>query len=139
MNILFLLGFAIVLGFLGSFVFKKVKIPQVVGYIVIGVILGESFFKTTAAYAEEKRRSSLPGFRMAQWVVYTMVTVAFLFSIGGETAWRQLFEMPSLKGVLNLLVAIMDTLFSTKGLAALGSCLIINSAVGLFLYRLINL
>ncbi len=44
MDILLLLGIAIFLGTLGGKIFQRLKIPQVVGYIVIGLLLGKSFF-----------------------------------------------------------------------------------------------
>jgi Kef-type K+ transport system membrane component KefB/CBS domain-containing protein len=44
MNILLLVGIAIFFGTSGGKIFQKLKIPQVVGYIIIGVLLGESFF-----------------------------------------------------------------------------------------------
>ncbi len=42
MDILLILGIAISGGFLGAKLFRAIKIPQVVGYIIIGVILGVS-------------------------------------------------------------------------------------------------
>jgi Kef-type K+ transport system membrane component KefB/predicted transcriptional regulator len=42
LNALFLLGLALSLGTIGGRVFQKLKIPQVVGYIVIGILLGGS-------------------------------------------------------------------------------------------------
>ncbi|MBU1106688.1 MAG: cation:proton antiporter [Candidatus Riflebacteria bacterium] len=44
-NLLFLIGFAIILGTLGARLFQKLKIPQVVGFIAMGVLIGESGFK----------------------------------------------------------------------------------------------
>ncbi|MBU1043044.1 MAG: cation:proton antiporter [Candidatus Omnitrophica bacterium] len=41
-NLLLLTGISIFLGTFGGKLFKKLKIPQVVGYIVVGVILGQS-------------------------------------------------------------------------------------------------
>lgn len=45
LNILLLLGLALFGGVLGGRLFQKLHIPQVVGYIVIGIIIGESFLK----------------------------------------------------------------------------------------------
>jgi len=42
LNALFLLGLALSLGTIGGRIFQKLKIPQVVGYIVIGILLGGS-------------------------------------------------------------------------------------------------
>ncbi len=42
-NIILLLGIALFGGTLGGKLFQKIRIPQVVGYIIIGIILGEMF------------------------------------------------------------------------------------------------
>jgi Kef-type K+ transport system membrane component KefB len=44
LNILLLMGIAIFGGTLGARLFKRIRFPQVVGYIVIGLIFGESCF-----------------------------------------------------------------------------------------------
>jgi len=45
LNILFLLGLALFGGTIGGRLFQKFRIPQVVGYIAIGVVIGESGLK----------------------------------------------------------------------------------------------
>ncbi len=45
LNVLFLLGLALFFGTIGGRLFKKLKIPQVVGYIAIGILIGESGLK----------------------------------------------------------------------------------------------
>ena len=44
-NILCLIGFALFFGTIGGRLFQKLHIPQVVGYIIIGIIIGESGLK----------------------------------------------------------------------------------------------
>lgn len=44
-NLIFLLGIILLLGAMGGRLFQKIKIPQVVGYIVIGIIIGQSGFQ----------------------------------------------------------------------------------------------
>lgn len=44
-HIIFLLGLMMFFGSFGGRIFQKLKIPQVVGYIVIGIIIGASGFK----------------------------------------------------------------------------------------------
>ena len=44
-SILFVLGFSIVGGLLGASFFQKLRIPQVVGFIVIGLIVGDNGLK----------------------------------------------------------------------------------------------
>ncbi len=41
-NILLLIGMAIFVGTIGGRIFQKIKFPQVVGYIIIGIIIGRS-------------------------------------------------------------------------------------------------
>lgn len=45
LNVLFLLGLALFGGTIGGRLFQKLRIPQVVGYITIGIIIGESGLK----------------------------------------------------------------------------------------------
>ena len=49
-NLILLLGFILLLGALGGRLFQKLKIPQVVGYIVIGILLGQSGFQILFRY-----------------------------------------------------------------------------------------
>ena len=44
-NLILLLGLIMFLGALGGRLFQKLRIPQVVGYIVIGVFIGQSGFQ----------------------------------------------------------------------------------------------
>lgn len=45
MGLLTIIGLCIFCGVIGAWVFQKLHVPQVVGYIVIGVIIGESGFQ----------------------------------------------------------------------------------------------
>lgn len=97
--------------------------------------LGEAFFQSASAYAEDKRRSPLWGFRLFQWVIYGLILGAFLLSIGGKDAWHDLLLNPSGKMFTHFLLNFIGTLFSSKGLAALGSYLIVNLVTGFLFYR----
>ena len=44
-QIVFLIGVIMFFGAIGGKLFQKLKIPQVVGYIVIGIIIGSSGFQ----------------------------------------------------------------------------------------------
>lgn len=48
-NLILLLGLIMFLGAIGGRLFQKLKIPQVVGYIVIGVLIGQSGFQLLSA------------------------------------------------------------------------------------------
>jgi len=45
LNLLFLLGLVLFGGTVGGYLFQKLRIPQVVGYITIGILIGQSGFK----------------------------------------------------------------------------------------------
>jgi Kef-type K+ transport system membrane component KefB len=45
MGVLFILGLGLFGGLLGAWFFQKIHVPQVIGYIVIGVLIGEGGFK----------------------------------------------------------------------------------------------
>lgn len=55
-NILLLLGIAIFLGATGGKLFQRLRIPQVVGYIVIGLVLGQTGFGFIDAEVVEEMR-----------------------------------------------------------------------------------
>ena len=42
LNVLFLLGLILFIGVMGARTFQRMKIPQVVGYIIAGILLGRS-------------------------------------------------------------------------------------------------
>ena len=48
-NLILLLGIILLLGALGGRLFQKIKIPQVVGYIVIGILIGQSGFQVLSS------------------------------------------------------------------------------------------
>lgn len=48
-NLILMLGLIMFLGALGGRLFQKLKIPQVVGYIVIGILIGQSGFQVLSA------------------------------------------------------------------------------------------
>ena len=43
LNTILVIGIAVFGGTIGAHLFQKLRIPQVVGYVVIGLIIGESF------------------------------------------------------------------------------------------------
>ena len=44
-GVLFILGIGVFAGILGAWFFQKIKVPQVMGYVTIGILLGMSGFK----------------------------------------------------------------------------------------------
>lgn len=68
-----LLGIIMFAGAFGGWIFKKLKIPQVVGYIVIGIIIGSSGFRILE-----------PGVISAMDPVSTVALSLIGFLVGGE-------------------------------------------------------
>lgn len=56
LNLMLLLGICILAGTVGARIFQRLKIPQVVGYIVIGLIIGEAGLKVISAETIEVLR-----------------------------------------------------------------------------------
>lgn len=48
-NLIFMLGIILLLGAIGGRLFQKLRIPQVVGYIVIGIAIGQSGFQVLSS------------------------------------------------------------------------------------------
>ncbi len=71
--IILIMGLAIFLGTIGARLFQKLRIPQVVGYIVIGLIIGEPCLKIIT--------SEVVG-RMETFNMFALGIIGFM--IGGE-------------------------------------------------------
>jgi len=56
LNMLLLLGLALFGGTIGGRIFQRLRVPQVVGYIIIGVLIGETGFKIVGEDAIEALR-----------------------------------------------------------------------------------
>jgi Kef-type K+ transport system membrane component KefB len=77
LNLLLLLGIAIFGGFVGAKIFKKLKIPQIVGYVVIGVVLGPILDLFDCAVISQDTIEMLEPFN-----VFALGIIGFL--VGGE-------------------------------------------------------
>jgi hypothetical protein len=78
---------------------------------------------------------SFLGLRMLQSITHVLLIGLFLTALGGETAWRSLWSDPGIASLGQWMVASIRTLFSGKGLAALGSLLLLNLFFGFRFYR----
>ena len=76
-----------------------------------------------------------PGFRFVQHLTYFVLLAFLLIAIGGEAAWRQLVMEFGLRNAFLLLLAMTQTIFSTKGLAALSSYALLNLFLAFRFYR----
>ncbi|MBL6723195.1 MAG: cation:proton antiporter [Candidatus Margulisbacteria bacterium] len=97
MNILLLFGLTLLATILISFIFLRLKLPQVIGYLITGIILGIS------------------GFKLFNWELLTqlnMLTYFALamigFTIGGELRWARIKRF----GASILIITFFESTFS---------------------------
>jgi hypothetical protein len=64
-----------------------------------------------------------------------MLLSILLIAVGGEKAWLNVLKEFSVSSVPQLLISIINTLFSGKGLAALGSYVLLNLFLAFRFYR----
>ena len=97
--------------------------------------LGENFLNAVTLHIVEP---TLPAFRLfkgVQWISYLLLLAVLLIAVGGERAWINVLEAFGLSSLLHLLISIINTLFSGKGLAALGSYVLLNLFLAFRFYR----
>jgi GTPase SAR1 family protein len=75
------------------------------------------------------------GFRAVQYLAYLALLFCLLLAIGAETAWRDFLDHPGGRSLLRLTLSVVQTVFSNKGLAALGSYALLNLFVAFRLHR----
>lgn len=95
MNIFLLLGILIVSGFIGAKVSDKAKIPQVVGYIIVGVLVGVSGFELVSL----KMVANLE-------FISSLALALIGFTVGGELNYSDIKEL----GTSILVITIFESL-----------------------------
>lgn len=89
----------------------------------------------TAMRLRDQKSAGPAGFKFLQMGIYTGLFVLFLVALAGDVAWRDFIRSPDVSTLLDLAADVLLTLFSPKGIAALGSYLILLALVGLRFYR----
>jgi GTP-binding protein EngB required for normal cell division len=74
------------------------------------------------------------GFRAVQYASYLVLLVFLLLAMTGDAGLQNLFERPSWYGLVGLASALVRTLFSPKGFAALGSYAVLQTFLGFRFY-----
>jgi len=113
MHILFTLGLIMALGLVGGRLFERFGIPQVVGYIVVGVLLGDSVLKFISVQTLDDLSP------------LTSMALAFIgFMVGGELKYslfqkygKQFFSILLCEGMLAMLFVSILTIILTKNIA----------------------
>jgi len=97
--------------------------------------LGENFLNAVTLYIVEPPLPAFRLFKTLQWVSYLVVLAVLLIAVGGEKAWLDVLKTFGVSSILTLLISIINTLFSSKGLAALGSYVLLNLFLAFRFYR----
>ena len=97
--------------------------------------LGENFLNAVTLHIVEPPLPSLRLFKTFQWVSYLVLLGVLLIAVGGEKAWVNVLNDFGVSSVLQLLISVINTLFSGKGLAALGSYVLLNLFLAFRFYR----
>jgi len=97
--------------------------------------LEEALTRNLAVQRQTLPSPSFRGFRFIQHSIYTAFFLLFLAAIGGREAWEGILSGPDWRTALGLLLSWIDTLFSGKGLAALGTYAALNFYFGFRFYR----
>jgi len=127
-QLVLLLGIILTAGAAGGWLFKKIKIPQVVGYIVVGVIIGSSGFHVLEPNV------------IAALDPISTVALAFIgFLVGGELKHQTikkygkqfvsilLFEAITPAFVVGGLVGLVVYLFTKNGKMAISMALVLGA------------
>jgi GTP-binding protein EngB required for normal cell division len=73
-------------------------------------------------------------FKLQQYIIYFFLVLLCLIALAGEETGRYFFRNPDIMGVVNILAMALFALFSPKGLAALGSLLVLCFFMGYRFY-----
>ena len=97
MNSILLIGIVLLCSILASFIFVRLKLPQVIGYLLVGIILGQSFLGLI---------KSEDIAQLTQWSYFALALIGF--SIGGELRWARLKRF----GVSILKITFFESIIS---------------------------
>jgi hypothetical protein len=98
-------------------------------------LLAERCSQVAALSLAEPSLGSAWGFRAVQYLAYLVLFFCLLFAIGAETAWRDFLDHPGGGSLLRLTLSAVQTVFSSKGLAALGSYTLLNLFIAFRFHR----
>ena len=85
-------------------------------------------------FLEDRLAPSFTGFRAVQYATYLALFVFLLLALSGDAGVQNLFDSPSWYRLAGLVLALIQTLFSLKGFAALGSYVLLQTLLGIRFY-----
>jgi len=93
---------------------------------------------TMRIFLEERavrfRSRSFRTFRSLQFLVYSSLWILFFLALGGVEGWTAFVQNPNRQDLTDVLLTILNHIFSPFGLAALGSFLLLQLFVGFRFY-----
>jgi hypothetical protein len=92
--------------------------------------LGDRLFQVASERTSSPILRRMTGFRILQAPTYILLFLLLIFALGEASAWRELLQTPGWRSLLALLSSFVQTLFSGKGVAALGSYALLNLFFG---------
>jgi len=115
MDILLNIGILAFIGIFAAFILRKFKIPDVLSYIIVGAILGESLLNFIPA-------------SLAKWgETITSIALGYIAFIIGETfRWKNIVEMGKNGIIVTVIQAVVTTVVVFLGFFALTSLKIIR-------------
>jgi Kef-type K+ transport system membrane component KefB len=97
MNILLLFGVALLASVLASFLCVRLKIPQVIGHLLVGILLGQSGLKVITIHDVEQ-------LTMVSYFALALIG----FNIGGELRWARIKRF----GMAIIIITLFETMVS---------------------------
>lgn len=116
MDILLNIGIITFIGIFGAFILRKFKIPNVLSYIIAGVLLGASVLKF------------IPLEFMKLEETMTVITLGYIAFVIGETfKWKNIVEIGKNGMIVTILQAVVTTVVVFFGFLALTSFKVIHN------------
>ncbi len=127
-NLLLLLGFSLLAGTLGGRLFQKIKIPQVVAYIILGIIIGKSGFNILS---DTTISSFLPFNHFALGLIGFMIggelKITVLKKYGKQFLTILVCEALSAFFIVSILIFAVTFLITKNGLLSISISLLLGS------------
>lgn len=115
MNIILNIGVILILGLISSLIFRKLKLPDVLSYIIVGILIGNSFFKIINPEITKYEH------------LLTSLTLGFIaFLIGESLRIKDIKEIGKSGIIVTVVQAIVTTLIVFIGFYFIFAFKIIN-------------
>jgi len=111
------------------------KIKQVLGIEALAEGLKEDLTSALRYVVQNAAVKPFWGIKSYQILTYAIFVLFFFLALGDRAAWQNMLNAFSVFNTLQLVLSMVQNLFSPKGLAALGSFSILYVLAALYFYR----